>query len=215
VGGEHRILRENTKSNLRQSITGVVAPITPIVPGSMSYYSALFFWAVSHIIFSAYKRYDYPWFNLYDEHLPELRDTGRFDKLRSVRQLAMSANGSTSSSRSSDLPDPAHPPYCASHSGQKSGCVFRPCGHYGCEICVGRVILGGNKCPVCEKPVTRLIGFQKPIPRTTTESGSEGDWCSIEEKIEGVQVDDNTEIGRVVTLILNEDNVSHLGGMIA
>ena len=213
MGGAYRIIGQGTKSNFCQSITGVVAPITPIVPGSTF---SLFY--LDHIrnqsfILSAYRKYDYPWFDLYDEHLPELGATDRFRNLRSVRQLDTSTMP-TPSSQSSDLPDPADPPYCSSHSVNKAGCVLRPCGHYGCETCVGRVIMGGNKCPVCGQPVSRLVGFQKPIPQVNVNvgAGSEGDWWSVEEMIDGIRVGDDSEKASVITLVLNEDNVSRLGG---
>jgi len=176
-------------TDLWESITGVVTPMTPIVPGT-------------------YKEYNYPWFDLYDEHLPALQPTGRFANLQSVRQL------DTSASPSSNLPDPTNPPRCSTHPQSKSGCTFRPCGHYGCEGCVGRVILGGNKCPVCRQAVARMVGFQKPIPRVNVGGGSEGDWWSVEEKIEGIPAHDDSEseAASVVTLVLDEDNVSCLSG---
>jgi hypothetical protein len=205
------MLSQDANYNLCQSITGVVAPITPIVPGSTLLLTPL--WPSSEVILSAYKHYDYPWYNLYDEQLPELAATGRFHNLRSVRQLDKSASdASGSSSPSSDLPDPANPPYCSSHSVNKANCVLRPCGHYGCVACLGQVVVGGNKCPVCDQPVSRMIGFQKAIPRVNVGAGSEGEWWSVEEKIEGVRVGDNSGITTVITLVLGEDNVSHLGG---
>jgi len=159
--------------------------------------------ALSDVISSAYKEYDYPWFDLYDEHLQELQPTGRFRNLRSVRQL-----DTASPSRSSDLPDPTDPPHCSTHSDSQSGCVFRPCGHYGCEGCVGRV-MGGNKCPVCGRAVARMVGYQKPIPRMNAGAGSEGDF---EEEIEGIPVHAKSEADSVITLILDEDIVSRLSG---
>ena len=42
--------------------------------------------ASSDVISSAYREYDYPWFDLYDEHLLELQPTGRFHNLQSVRR---------------------------------------------------------------------------------------------------------------------------------
>ncbi|KAF8327299.1 hypothetical protein F5887DRAFT_174563 [Amanita rubescens] len=179
-----RVWIHTVSTDLWESITGVITPITPIVPGT-------------------YKEYDYPWFDLYDEHLQELQPTGRFRNLRSVRQL-----DTASPSRSSDLPDPTNPPHCSTHDDSQSGCVFRPCGHYGCEGCVGWV-MGGNECPVCGRSVARMVGYQKPIPRVNVGAGSEEDF---EEKIEGIPVHAKSEAASVVTLILNEDIVSRLSG---
>ena len=74
--------------------------------------------------------------------------------------------------------------------------------------------MGGNECPVCGESVVRMIGFQKPIPRVKVGAGSKGNWLSIEEKIEGIRVDDDSEKAPVITLVLGEDGVSRLGGTI-
>ncbi|KAE9410927.1 ubiquitin-domain-containing protein [Gymnopus androsaceus JB14] len=55
-----------------EMITGVVCPLTPITP-------------------SLYKACDYPWFALYDEHLPTIQPTGIFNKVQSITQLDNSA----------------------------------------------------------------------------------------------------------------------------
>jgi hypothetical protein len=72
--------------------------------------------------------------------------------------------------------------------------------------------MGGNKCPVCDQPVSQMTGFQKAIPRVNRGAGSQGEWWSVEEMIEGIRVDDNSVTAPVVTLVLCEDNVSRLGG---
>ena len=172
---------------------------------------SFFHLALSDDISTAYEEYDYPWFDLYDELLPELQPTGRFRNLQSVRQLDTSS-ASASPSCSSDLPDPTDPPHCATHSYSQCSCVFRPCGHYGCEGCVEQVTMGSNECPVCGRAVARMVGFQKPIPQVNVGAGSEGDWQSIEEKIEGVPVHAKFEAASVITLVLHEDNVSCLSG---
>jgi len=72
--------------------------------------------------------------------------------------------------------------------------------------------MGGNECPLCGEVVARMVGFQKPIPRVNVGAGSEGDWWSVEEKIEGIPVQAKSEADSVITLILDEDNVSRLSG---
>ena len=72
--------------------------------------------------------------------------------------------------------------------------------------------MGGNECPVCGQAVARMVGFKKPIPRVNVGAGSEGDWWSVEEKIEGIPVHAKSEAASVITLILDEDNVSRLSG---
>jgi hypothetical protein len=72
--------------------------------------------------------------------------------------------------------------------------------------------MGGNKCRVCDQPVSRMIGFQKAIPRVNVGAGSQGEWWSLEEQIEGTRVGDDSATTTIVTLVLGEDNVSRLGG---
>lgn len=181
-----RIWIHTVSTDLWEMITGVVAPITPIVPGT-------------------YARYDYPWFNLYDESLNMLEPTDRFRNLRSVRQLDTSSN--------SDLPDAQNPPKCSAHASHVAGCVLRPCGHYACDSCLGKTLLSNSRCFVCEEAVSRMVGFQKPLPRVSAGCGSDGDWMSVEEQIDGVSSDDIlTDSANVVTLILDDDRVSCLSG---
>ena len=54
-----------------------------------------------------------------------------------------------------------------------------------------------------------MVGFQR---RVNVGAGSEGDWRSVEEKIEGIPVHAKSEAASVITLILDEDNVSCLSG---
>ena len=72
--------------------------------------------------------------------------------------------------------------------------------------------MSGNECPVCGRAVSRMVGFKKPIPRVNVGAGSEGGWWSVEEKIEGIPVHAKSEAASVVTLVLDEDNVSCLSG---
>ena len=72
--------------------------------------------------------------------------------------------------------------------------------------------MGSNECPVCGRAVARMVGFQKPIPRVNVGAGSEGDWWSVEEKIEGIAVHAKSKAASVITLVLDEDNVSCLSG---
>ena len=69
--------------------------------------------------------------------------------------------------------------------------------------------MGSNECPVCGRAVARMVGFQR---RVNVGAGSEGDWRSVEEKIEGIPVHAKSEAASVITLILDEDNVSCLSG---
>jgi hypothetical protein len=52
-----------------------------------------------------------------------------------------------------------------------------------------------------------MVGFQTPIP-VNVGARSEGDWLSVEEKIEDIPVHAKSEGASVITLVLDEDNVS-------
>ncbi|KAH8818836.1 hypothetical protein DL96DRAFT_1560353 [Flagelloscypha sp. PMI_526] len=166
-------------------ITGVVCPLTPITP-------------------ALYKAHNYPWFALYDEHLPTIQPTGNFNNVQSVLQL------DNAPAPSDDvLVDPESPPDCAYHSGRKSTCIARPCGHPACVECFGTAVFGGNSCVVCRTKVEKHVGYNKPVPKVTSRGGgSEGTWWETEDQIEGITV----ENGPVTTLMLPEDKVSGLHG---
>ncbi|KAH8818840.1 hypothetical protein DL96DRAFT_1431116, partial [Flagelloscypha sp. PMI_526] len=124
-----------------EMITGVVCPLTPITP-------------------ALYKAYKYPWFALYDEHLPTVQPSGNFNNVQSVRQL------DNASAPSSDaLVDPESPPDCAHHPGRKSTCIARPCGHPACVECFGAAVFGGGNCIVCKAKIEKHVGYEKPVPR--------------------------------------------------
>ncbi|KAH8818837.1 hypothetical protein DL96DRAFT_1684418 [Flagelloscypha sp. PMI_526] len=166
-------------------ITGVVCPLTPITP-------------------ALYKAHDYPWFSLYDEHLPTIQPTGNFNNLRSVRQLDNAPVSSVNA-----LVDPDSPPDCAHHPGRKSTCIARPCGHPACVECFGAAVFGGGSCIVCRTKIEKHVGYNKPVPRVASRDGeSEGIWWETEHQIEGVSIGNGT----VTTLMLPEDRISELHG---
>ena len=58
-----------------------------------------------------------------------------------------------------------------------------------------------------------MISFQKPIPWVNMGAGSEGDWWSVEEKIEGICIDDDSKTATIITLTVSEDTVSCVARM--
>ncbi|KAE9394937.1 hypothetical protein BT96DRAFT_1022230 [Gymnopus androsaceus JB14] len=144
-------------------ITGVVCPLTPITP-------------------ALYRAHDYPWFALYDEHLPTVQPSGIFNKIRSITQLD-----------NSGVPpyqapiNPQSPPDCPRHSLRKSTCVCRPCSHPACAECFGEGIMSGSKCMVCQKKVDKYVGYDKPLPKVSMGGGSEGNWWESESQIGGLE----------------------------
>ncbi|KAJ6588471.1 hypothetical protein B0H19DRAFT_1248127 [Mycena capillaripes] len=156
-------------------ITGSVCPLTPITP-------------------KLYKAYKYPWFDLYDEHLPTVHHPDAFKGLRSIGKL------------DNDLIDPKSPPNCSLHTESVAEIVCRPCGHLACATCLGKSVLTGYKCRVCAQKVERHIGLDQPVPKVKHGGGSEGVWWETEAQIGGVLSDGPNTI----TLMLDEDSVSGL-----
>ncbi|KAH8806820.1 hypothetical protein DL96DRAFT_1629820 [Flagelloscypha sp. PMI_526] len=143
--------------------------------------------------------FDYPWFALYDEHLPTVKPTDKFNNIQSIAQ--------TDYIKSTELVDPESPPDCASHTGRTSTCIARPCGHPACGECFGASLFTGWKCPFCTIKVVKYAGFDKPVPKVDTDGGN---WWEAESQIQGV-VAGNTN-GQVTTLFIDEDKISGLHG---
>ncbi|KAH8823682.1 hypothetical protein DL96DRAFT_1615217 [Flagelloscypha sp. PMI_526] len=168
-------------------ITGVVCPLTPITP-------------------ALYKAHNYPWFALYDEHLPTVQPTGLFSTVKSIRQIDNSSVPPYNA-----LVDPESPPDCARHTGRTSTCIARPCGHCACAECFGVTLLSGGNCAICNTKISKFVGFDKPIPNISTGGGgSEERWWEAESQIQGVPAGS----GQVTTLMLDEDRVSCLHGVL-
>ncbi|KAJ6481681.1 hypothetical protein C8R45DRAFT_309655 [Mycena sanguinolenta] len=179
----HRVFIHTVSPAAWEMITGVVCPVTPITP-------------------ELYKAYDYPWSDLYDEHLSTVHHSGAFSSVRSIFKL------DNASLPSYDLLDPHSPPDCPRHSERKATCVARPCGHPTCAECFGESIMDGLKCMVCAKAVQKYVGFEKPVPTIKPGGGSEGAWWEGEAQIDGVL----SGSSNAITLILDEDRVCRLHG---
>ena len=160
----------------------------------------------------AYRRYDYPWFDLYDEQIPAITSTGRFNNIQSIRQLDTLGLPSYSVKPAPQLLNPKAPPPCSTHDDAKACVVLRPCGHFACVTCFGQAMMNGSKCGVldCDKIAEALIGFEKPVAKVNVGGGSMGKWWTFEDQIDGIAVGETD--GRVVTLFLDEDCVSRLHG---
>ncbi|KAH8813836.1 hypothetical protein DL96DRAFT_1625494 [Flagelloscypha sp. PMI_526] len=179
-----RVFIHTVPTDLWETITGVVCPLTPITP-------------------AFYKAYNYPWFALYDEHLPTVQTTRRFDSLQSVHERDYVT--------STELVNPRSPPDCALHKGRTSTCIARPCSHQACAECFGNAIFSGWKCPVCTVKIDQHVGFDKPVPKVSSTTDSTKDsWWEAENQIQGVLKED----GKVITLMLEEDKISGLHGAV-
>lgn len=71
---------------------------------------------------------------------------------------------------------------------------------------------------LCRAAVLNYIGFKKRVPKVTTGSGRDGEWWSAEAAAEDIEGDtedeeyERDEVIEVVTLVLDRDRVSPLGG---
>jgi hypothetical protein len=190
-----------------QAITGVVAPMSPIVPGSM--FSQTGDRIFSQIGLPAYEEYQYPWYKLYDENLAAISVTGCFDHLKSVHTL-----DSHRVAERCPVPtslDPDAPPQCSSHLNSAAVCVFRPCSHDACTACLGMAMMSNCECPVCNCEISKFVGFKKPIAKVHADHrNAEGGW-TVEQGIIGVRTAEETD-DNVITLFLVEDRVGELHG---
>ncbi|KZP34521.1 hypothetical protein FIBSPDRAFT_772231 [Athelia psychrophila] len=171
-----------------EKITGVIPPITPIVPRT-------------------YKKYNYPWFSLYDEHSQAITSTGQFNNIMSMTTLDKFNQG--------DVLDPDAPPPCSAHKDSTAAFVARPCGHFQCVTCIGQAFASGMKCgvPGCNMGIELTIGFKKPIAKVTPGGGSTGNWWKTEQLIDGISVEESySSPTNVFSLMLDEDGVSPLQG---
>ncbi|KAH8797989.1 hypothetical protein DL96DRAFT_1688225 [Flagelloscypha sp. PMI_526] len=169
-------------ANIRQIITGIVCPLTPITP-------------------DLYKAHDYPWFALYDEHLPTVHPSGFFENVKSILERDYVA--------SLEQINPEYPPDCACYLGRTSTCIARPCGHPACVECFGAAIFSGWKCPECSSKIAEHVGFERPVPRVANnDDNNKGIWWEAEKQIQGVSIG----TGNVTTLMLEQDRVSRLHG---
>ncbi|KAJ7248601.1 hypothetical protein B0H12DRAFT_1324659 [Mycena haematopus] len=179
----HRVFIHTVSPVAWEMITGVVCPVTPITP-------------------DLYKTYNYPWFDLYDEHLPTVHHNGTFSGVRSISRL------DNTPLPSYNLLDPCSPPNCPRHSERKGACVARPCSHPACSECFGESISKGWKCMVCAKEVQKYVGFDNPVPTVKFGGGSDGAWWEGEAQIDGVL----SGSPNAITLVLEEDSICRLHG---
>jgi len=167
-----------------ETITGVVAPMSPIVPGT-------------------YEKYDYPWYRLYDENSQAISMTGGFTGLQSVFTIDSSRVRQRRPAFTSL--DPNAPPRCSHHGESNAVCVFRPCSHNACTSCLGAAMMKNSECPVCCCVIAKFVGFKAPIVKVHAGCGSEEGW-TVEQGIVGVLVADGYA-ENVITLFLDEDRV--------
>jgi hypothetical protein len=158
---------------------------------------------------TAYEKYDYPWYKIYDENSTAISGTDNFIPVKSVHDIDNIRFVHKHPGLVSLNPDT--PPPCTSHSESTSVCVFRPCNHSACTACLGMAMVGNPECPICSAVILKFVGFKKPIAKVHAVSGEPEDkeWA-VEQRIVGVRADEDAD--NVITLFLAEDAVSGFHG---
>ena len=157
---------------------------------------------------TAYEKYNYPWYKLYDENSAVISGTGNFIHVKSVHDvdnIRFAHPGLVSL-------NPDAPPPCTNHPKSTSVCVFRPCNHNACAACLGMAMVLNSECPICSAVILTFTGIKTPIAKVHAASGETEDkeWA-VEQHIVGVRVADE-DADNVITLFLAEDAVSGLRG---
>ncbi|KAK7042356.1 hypothetical protein R3P38DRAFT_3390033 [Favolaschia claudopus] len=169
-----RVFIHTVSTPLWEQITGVVCPMTPITP-------------------ALYKAHKFPWYQIYDEHMPTVHPNDAFNSVRSIREVD-----------SKDI-NPAAPPNCSKHSRRSSECVLRPCDHTVCYECLGKSVIT-SRCAVCGLNVRQRVGFKSPVPTLELDDSE----FRMEMHITGIESGSSD----VTTLMLDEDSVSSLHGAV-
>lgn len=129
-----------------------------------------------------------------------------------AQQSSAVSTSSIAPSPGSSIINPDQPPQCTAHPNLKAAIVLRPCSHLACDLCLGKILLGGSRCTQCGATVVKYVGFKKPVPNVSADDHSGGEWV-IEET-------DNREMAeedgaKVVTRVLEHDWVAPLRGPLA
>jgi len=72
--------------------------------------------------------------------------------------------------------------------------------------------MNGSKCSVlnCDRMAEMFVGFKKPIVEVNAGGRSMGNWCAVEDQIDGAALGETD--ANIVTVLLDEDRVSRLHG---
>ncbi|KAJ7846371.1 hypothetical protein B0H14DRAFT_3454455 [Mycena olivaceomarginata] len=127
-----------------------------------------------------YKAHNYPWFDLYDQHLPKVHHHGAFSKIRSIFTLDSAPLPSYA------LLDPQSPPSCPRHPRPRQSASRGPCEHPACSECLGESIGSATskyRCVVCKRNVEKHVRFDKPVATAQCGGGSKSAWWEGEAQI--------------------------------
>ena len=162
------------------AITGLPSPPSPITAKS-------------------YIEHGFPWFELYDEHIPTANNTSSATPLAAVRSIAQMDADRKLAGEGDTQPECG---YCAYEMATQR---LSPCGHVFCDDCST-----SNACPTCEKRVTSRKRFAAAMPLPGKEDNDGVEALSLDERI--VKLRDGERSGTVVSFRLKNHAISPLFG---
>ncbi|KDR73657.1 hypothetical protein GALMADRAFT_251438 [Galerina marginata CBS 339.88] len=137
----------------------------------------------------------YPWFELYDEHIPVANNASKANPLSQVKSVGTLLRGPVTAGTKGLRRD------CALCHYEMATLTLAPCGHYLCNDC--SLV---SRCPSCERPIEDRISFAAPMSIDESNDGVEAG--SLDERI--IKLRYNAKRDRVITFMLKKDTVSPL-----
>jgi hypothetical protein len=153
----------------------------------------------SPITTRTYLEHGFPWFELYDEHIPTANNTSSATPLAGVRSIAQmdadrkSAGGNNIQARCG---------YCAYEMATHR---LSPCGHVFCDDCSTT-----SACPTCERRFTSRKRFAVAMSLPWKEDNDGVEALSLDERIVKLRAGESS--GTVVSFRLRNHAISPLSG---
>lgn len=151
----------------------------------------------SPISVKTYLENNFPWFELYDEHIPTADNTTGSNPLASVRSLRQIEHDKK------NLLMYGSGASCFICCREITTVILQPCGHRTCDDCSTV-----TKCPSCKKTVKSRKRFAAPMSSPDEEDGVEAD--SLDART--VKLKYSAKRGIVTSFKLNKHDISPLSG---
>jgi predicted Zn-ribbon and HTH transcriptional regulator len=146
-----------------------------------------------------YLQHGFPWFELYDEHIPTANNTSSATSLSGVRSIAQ-VDADRKSAGGSEVQ--AECGYCAYEMATYR---LSPCGHVFCDDCST-----SSSCPTCEKRFMSRERFAAAMPLPGKEDDDGVEALSLDERI--VKLRAGVSSDTVVSFRLKGHAISDLCG---
>ena len=151
----------------------------------------------SPITAKTYIEHGFPWFELYDEHIPTANNTSSATPLAGVRSIAQIDADRKSAGESDTQPECG---YCAYEMATQQ---LSPCGHVFCDDCSTT-----DACPTCQKRFTSRKRFAAAMPLPGKEDDDGVEALSLDERIVKLRAGERS--GTVVSFRLKNHAISPL-----